>query len=51
MFTTILNTFFENNIYSDPKIMNMDFEQSVIQATKTVISEHLIIQGCFYHLC
>jgi len=27
------------------------FEQVVIQAAKAVIGDHLIIQGCFYHLC
>ncbi|KAF0748233.1 MULE domain-containing protein [Aphis craccivora] len=51
MFTAIFNKCFENNVYPDTKIMNMDFEQAVIQAAKTVIGEHLIIQGCFYHLC
>lgn len=51
MFTAIFNKCSENNVYPDPKIMNMDFEQAVIQAAKTVIGEHLIIQGCFYHLC
>jgi len=51
MFTAIFNKCSENNVYPDPKIMNMDFEQAVIQAAKTVFGEHLIIQGCFYHLC
>ncbi len=39
------------NVYPDPEIMNMDFEQAVIQAAKSVFGEHLLIQGCFYHLC
>jgi len=43
MFTAIFNKCSENNVYPDPKIMNMDFEQAVIQAAKTVIGEHLII--------
>jgi len=51
MFTVILNKCSENNVYPDPQIMNMHFEQAVIQAAKTIIGEHLIIQGCFYNLC
>jgi len=51
MFTAILNKCSKNNVYSDPKIMNMDFKKAIIQAAKTIIGDHLILQGCFYHLC
>jgi len=51
MFTAIFNKCSKNNVYPNPKIMNMDFEQAVIKTAKTIIGDHLIIQGCFNHLC
>ncbi|KAF0748898.1 MULE domain-containing protein [Aphis craccivora] len=29
----------------------MDFKKAIIQVAITRIGDHLIIQGCFYHLC
>lgn len=51
MFNAILSVCEKNNLFPDPQCIKIDFEKAVINAAKNVLGEHLIINGCFYHLC
>jgi len=31
--------------------IKIDIEKAVINAAKNILGKHLIINGCFYHLC
>jgi len=33
------------------RYIKIDFEKAITNASKNVLGEHLIINGCFYHLC
>jgi len=50
MFKAILSVCKKNNFFPDPLYIKIDFEKAVINAAKNVLGEHLIINGCFYHL-
>jgi len=51
MFKAILSVCEKNNLFPDPQNIKIDFEKAVINAAKNELGEHLIINGCFYHLC
>lgn len=48
--TKILEKCSGRQLYPDPTSFHIDFEKSVINAVKSVIGEHVCINGCFYHL-
>jgi len=48
MLNCLLEKCAEKNIFLDP--IHVDFEKAIINAIKTVISEHIELNGCFYHL-
>lgn len=50
MLTKILEKCSERQLYPDPTSFHVDFEKSVINAVKSVLGEHVCINGCFYHL-
>lgn len=49
-FNKILEKCSGRQLYPDPTSFHIDFEKSVINAVKSVIGEHVCINGCFYHL-
>lgn len=47
MFQIIVKKCAQRNLYSDTKILNLDFESVVIEAAKEVIGAHIDIKCCF----
>ncbi|XP_065323683.1 uncharacterized protein LOC135930822 [Gordionus sp. m RMFG-2023] len=41
----------ERDLFPDPLYIYMDFEKSAMTAVKSIIGYHIVIRGCFYHLC
>ncbi|XP_065321275.1 uncharacterized protein LOC135928747 [Gordionus sp. m RMFG-2023] len=41
----------ERDLFPDPLYIYMDFEKSAMTTVKSIIGDHIIIRGCFYHLC
>lgn len=51
LFNTILKECEVREIYPDPLYINMDFEIAAMQAIKSCLGTHVVLRGCFYHLC
>ena len=50
MLTTVSRKCDELHISVDPTTVVVDFEQAAINAVRTVLGQHVVIQGCFYYL-
>lgn len=47
---TNIEKYSERQLYPDPTSFHVDFKKSVINAMKSVLGDHVCINGCFYHL-
>jgi len=50
-FSILLKECQDRDLYPDPKFLHLDFELAVINAGKNIFGTHIMINGCFYHLC
>ncbi|KAF0706870.1 Uncharacterized protein FWK35_00035090, partial [Aphis craccivora] len=49
VFNIILEKFAIISLKPCPRALNIDFEKSVINASKNILGNQIKIQGCFYH--